>query len=335
MPMARLIVANLDYEDAELPARVRASASAAGTLLAALARDGDRLWTPAPVDPERVRGRRVRLASGRPIAPAGEVLAWAETAEVAAARARDPGPAPSGGDWRERLWHLRPPDPAVVDRVNHRRFAHSLGLGLPDARWIDDVAQLAPAHPAWVCKAPMSASGRGALRRYTPAVDASVVARARRMLARHGELLYEPWVDRVEDFGCAGIVDDGGFELLGVHRLSIDHQGVFRGIELDPSLEDAEVAAAAGVAARALGEAGYRGPFGIDAYRYRDGEGAVRLNPMSEINARLTFGHVARAFGEAKLRLRISVTGEPMPAGATPLLAPGADDATCAWIEIG
>ena len=39
--------------------------------------------------------------------------------------------------------------------------------------------------------------------------------------------------------------------------------------------------------ARALFEAGYFGPFGIDAYRYRDGFCA-----QSELNARYTMGFV-------------------------------------------
>ena len=40
----------------------------------------------------------------------------------------------------------------------------------------------------------------------------------------------------------------------------------------------------------ALAGAGYFGPFGIDAYRYRDRAGALRLQPRSEINARYSMG---------------------------------------------
>jgi len=331
--MTRLIVANLDYENPGLPLRVRKAAAAAATLLQVFARDGDRLWTPAPVDPARIPNLRVQLESGSELAPADQVLAWAETAAIAEARDRPRTGDGGGDDWRERLWRLTPPAPAIVNRVNHRRFAFELGLGLPDAHWIDDIDQLAPAHDAWVYKAPMSASGRDQLRRYVRAVDEAARTRARRMLTRHGELLYEPWVDRIEDYACAGIIDGDEFELLGVHRLLIDHQGVFKGVELDPSLDVPEVRAAASTAARALIEAGYRGPFGIDAYRYRDATGEQHLNPLGEINARLTFGHVARAFGEPRLRLRIAVTGEQMPAGATPLLFHAADNAAAAWLE--
>jgi hypothetical protein len=45
--------------------------------------------------------------------------------------------------------------------------------------------------------------------------------------------------------------------------------------------------------AAALGREGYVGPFGIDAWRYRRADGALVLNPLGEINARMTFGLVA------------------------------------------
>ena len=54
--------------------------------------------------------------------------------------------------------------------------------------------------------------------------------------------------------------------------------------------------------AERVGEAllatGYRGPFGIDAWRYRDSDGRLRFHPLGEINARLTFGFVGRCWQE-------------------------------------
>ncbi|HJL17252.1 MAG TPA: hypothetical protein RMH99_16415 [Sandaracinaceae bacterium LLY-WYZ-13_1] len=43
--------------------------------------------------------------------------------------------------------------------------------------------------------------------------------------------------------------------------------------------------------AAALGEAGYFGPFGLDAFRWRGPDGAPRLHAPSEINARYTMGY--------------------------------------------
>ena len=42
--------------------------------------------------------------------------------------------------------------------------------------------------------------------------------------------------------------------------------------------------------ARALSGAGYFGPFGVDAFTYRDRVGNVCVQPRSEINARYTMG---------------------------------------------
>jgi len=43
-------------------------------------------------------------------------------------------------------------------------------------------------------------------------------------------------------------------------------------------------------AAGALSDAGYFGPFGVDAYFWRTGSGALRFNPLGELNARYTMG---------------------------------------------
>ncbi|HEY6177644.1 MAG TPA: hypothetical protein VIX73_24470, partial [Kofleriaceae bacterium] len=71
----------------------------------------------------------------------------------------------------------------------------------------------------------------------------------------------------------------------------------------------------------------YRGPFAIDAFVYRDG-GAARLHPLCELNARYSFGWIARGLAR---RLGIQQLGfDAPPAGATVLIAPG-DDGVTAW----
>jgi hypothetical protein len=61
------------------------------------------------------------------------------------------------------------------------------------------------------------------------------------------------------------------------------------GGELEPGHVSALHARAEAVAA-ALSQAGYFGPFGIDAYLYRSPSGGVALNPLGELNARYTMG---------------------------------------------
>jgi len=202
------------------------------------------------------------------------------------------------------------------------------------------VASLAPDAP-WVAKAPWSAAGRDRILR-RGALDPPMRTRARRLLARFGALLVEPWLRRTADAGCSGLITAGGPILLAVHRLDCDDKGIFRGIvPFEPAAalsgdERELLLDTTREVAGALAGFGYRGPFGIDAYRYIDPAGRSRFHPLSEINARLTFGLVARALvhriGLAQAtRL---VVGSPLPnTSHVPLLAPAPDEPTAAYLE--
>ena len=352
-----VILGNLDAEHRlageTLSRSALGTASALATLLRVFAREGDRLWTPVPVDPERLREvpglPRPELVSGpwEELEPAEEVLAWAEVPGVERLRA-----APVEGTKPARRV-----GPEVVRRVLHRDFgfrvARELGVALPGARWLRSVRELhehldaggAAASPTggWVLKAPWSAAGRSRLvvpRAPEPGTEARIQTRAERLFARHGKLLFEPWMDRVADFGCTGVVgatDTAGnagaarsVATLCCHRLRVDALGRFVGIDLgqpplDPLLDTARQVAGS------LEAEGYRGPFGIDAYLHRDREGREVLHPLGEINARLTFGHVARALAERMaergelrtVRLRVGWEAPGPSAGCVSLLRPG------------
>lgn len=384
-----------------------AAASALATLLRVFAREGDRLWTPTPVDPERlpeVPGLpRPVLESGpwADLAAAEALLAWAETPAVAAARgartASPPVPAlGSGGPLHELLWRLPPTSPAVVARVHHRGFAletaRRLGLALPGACLVETAEELgahleaggAAASPTggWVVKAPLSAAGRDRYIHPGPKVpdtssspqnvpdtrsalgasnvpdtfSPAVRRRLEGLFMRHGPLLFEPWMERIEDFGLAAVLDAEDLRVVGFHRLLVDPRGGFTGVELGARFagleevlrgapkEDRELwrRSVEGVAA-ALAEAGYTGPFGIDGYRHRTAGGTSRLHPLGEINARMTFGLVARCLagrvGEAlgwpaATRVRLTV-GRQAPGGqALMLLVPGEDGSPGAWLAV-
>jgi len=283
--------------------------SAAATLLRVFAEEGEELWAPLPVDPARLPGfdgvARVRLVSG--------------------ARPRE-----------ARLWWGEPTP--VAARCDHRGFAlaiqRELGCALPGAELVRDLGLLdrVPAGTRWVLKAPVAAAGRGRVFGQGPPGRPTRHAAAN-LLAQHGELLFEPWLDRVADYGCCGSVGrDGRPAVETLHRQAVDAQGRFLGILFEEIPEnDARVVQRVfhEVAAR-LAEAGFAGPFGIDAWR-----SAEHLHPLGEINARLTFGHVARAWsdrlGIAGARFALG-PGAPPP-DATVLLRPGADDPTCAWLS--
>jgi hypothetical protein len=334
----RLIVGNLDCETEYARRRgLRArpasraallAASALATLLRAFAEnEGDLLWTPLPVDPARVLRvpglPRPRLVSGpiEELEDPGEVLAWGRITDAATA-------------------------------ANHRGFALDvatrLGTVLPGTRLVSSVEDLAghlgaggaAAAPGdrWVVKAPYSAAGR--LRVF--GAGAHVAERDFRRIAglldRYGQLLFEPWMDRTTDYGVAGRVEADGVVLGPVHRQVPDDRGRFRGIAsggVDPEVEWAVLDAARFAGANLVMQ-GYRGPYGIDAWGYRTADGDPGLNPLGELNARHTFGHVARKLfahlgldGPATLR----VGKGPPPGRAVALLAPGGEDGISAWIE--
>jgi hypothetical protein len=273
-------------------------------------------------------------------------------------------------------------------RLLARRFDHDCERarpgGLAGAQWIEDVdalrERLDHAEPyadgaPWVLKPGLSAAGRGALRgrgatllagtavEDSPAVAALFAAGPSRDPPRGAVL--EPWVERLEDFGCRARIADGRVEIEGVHRLLVTASGGFRGVELlvgDGPLPgmaseeaDALVAATTAVGIR-LATLGYEGPFGVDAFAYRDAEGERRFRAQCEVNVRYTFGFVAAALaasiGGARgwapgslVALRFGKGASPVPVhdparDVVSLLEPApvtpgvpVDDDTSAWLE--
>jgi hypothetical protein len=122
------------------------------------------------------------------------------------------------------------------------------------------------------------------------------------MLARFGEVLLEPWLDRIADYGCSGRVGPQRVELDPVYRQELDGHGVFRfaafGTLDDGDADVMGMRSAASLVGDELAARGYRGPFNIDGFSYRAGEPVLR--PISEINARHSLSPLARraALGE-------------------------------------
>ncbi len=309
----RLILANLLAEDdlerlvhagdprfrhrRSVPASVLRVVSRMARSLAVFGRPEDRLWLPEdPIPPE----------------PAAEVLAWCETPQAAALRAT---PRPSAVDLdlplQELVWHLPVASPETVARVHHRGFAlrvaEEMGCALPGARMTETIADLdrilaEPKAPeAWVVKVPFSAAGRARyIERKGPLLtDAKSRRTVKNLFERHGPLLFEPWLDRIADWGCSALLTSEGLRIVGIHRQRVDVKGQFAGIELDtsdlPERDRLRLEEVVTGVADALRGADYVGPFGVDAWHWRRPDGTVELHPLGEINARMTFGLVAWA----------------------------------------
>lgn len=256
-------------------------------LLRVFTHPGDRLWVPGSARPE----------------PAEEVLAWCETPEALALRKRPRQILDDDRPLHELLWHLPTASPEVVAAVNHRGFhlqvARELGCALPGARMVESLSEIERIPGPWIVKAPYSASGRSRyiLREGTVLTDPKARRTVERLFELHGPLLFEPWMERTADFGCSALLTPSGLRVLGFHRQTVDLKGQFAGIELPVDAPDRMMEAVEG-AGRALSRAGYVGPFGVDAWEYRTPAGRLAFNPLGEINARMTFGLVARAQAE-------------------------------------
>ncbi len=375
----RLIVANLDCDVAfsrlsdrdaaprTLSGPARAAASASGSLLRAFADPGDRLRVPGPLDPARLVGPLppVALESGEEVTGAPCVLAWAITPDTAATidagRGASRQEAPDTETLRgltlvDRIWRAPRSAPAVDAVANHRAtalaIARELDLALADAGVVTSLAalerHLGAAHHtgSWVVKGAHSSAGRERawIRSHHDVAAGSGVREAiERLLAGHGSLLVEPWHERVADYSVNGLVTGEGWIPSGPARVRVDGRGAFRGIDVGVAIPDTierALADASAGAARALASRGYRGPLGLDAWTFRDGP-TERLNPIGELNARLTFGHVALAVrerlaldGRTPWRLELHRRGpdDAPPPGSVPLLRAGAPDRIAAWI---
>ncbi len=290
------------------------------TLLRVFAREGDRLWLPAPVEsiPD-VPGLPTPILESGPLdrlPPVEEVLAWCETPEAAAHRRnpRNPSKVSLSAPLHELLWTLPVPAPSVVAMVHHRAFhlqvAQEIGCTLPGARTVESLSELdrLTLPRSWVLKAPLSASGRNRYIERDGHQQALTEPKARRtverLFDRHGSLLFEPWMDRIADYGVSALLTDDVLRVVGIHGQRVDRKGQFVGIDLNPDLTEEDrrrLLETVEAVAAALRRTGYVGPFGIDAWSYREEDGRVVLNPLGEINVRMTFGLVAWAWAERVL----------------------------------
>ncbi len=194
-------------------------------------------------------------------------------------------------------------------------------------------------HARVLVKAAFGLAGRGQLRvdEWTPAV----AAQAGRLIEAHGCVVVEPLLERVFDFSVQTEVERGPdgvrVRMKGPVQLVTDGRGQFVACEASPrfsSLFTPEVARffqGTGrtpwwkalyeervfplIEARLAGTP-FRGPLGIDAFVWRQADGALALRSVVEINPRATMGRVTLealrwvALGGKSVRFQI------MPLGA-------------------
>ncbi|MCC7541857.1 MAG: hypothetical protein IT379_36900 [Deltaproteobacteria bacterium] len=194
------------------------------------------------------------------------------------------------------------PELAVLRAVNSRAFCAALGeRSLPDCAFVEDLESalrlLSRRSPTdrWLAKRAFGFAGKGQ-RRFSSSPSAADLAWVRASMAAGG-LQIEPFVEVALEVALHGHVDASGACRRGKPCVqTCDAFGTWRHSRVaEPGeIGDAEQEAlrsAFDETAVALANAGYFGPFGIDAFRWRAPDGALRFRPRSEINARFTMGY--------------------------------------------
>jgi len=305
--MPRVFVGNFDFEhrlacgEGTLPRNLDRLNAELAPVWAAVAEEGEAVWTPHPNEPgalDRLAGlglpRLTAVADPATLPGWYEAVYWGEN-EWSRASAR--------------RWCLRHDgcDPKVVRRVNSRRFKFELeqrlGVELAGAAIAESVADLAHAigrlagERGWVLKGEFGGAGRE-VRFGAGAVSDADLAWAGNRFRRGLVVTAEPRLDAVDEAGIQFRVGRGGeVSFDGVTPLISRPSGGYLGSRFgdDPTLPAAwdEAIEIGGRVAEAVAAEGYFGPLGIDAMRYRGSDGSVRVRPLQDLNARFTMGRIA------------------------------------------
>jgi len=194
----------------------------------------------------------------------------------------------------------------TIQRVNSKLWSHALEqkLGLTmkgacvAAGFAELQAALARACPhdkdKWVIKSPFGFAARERVLGRGPRLEGAQATWARRQFAKGDTLIFQPWLERVREYGVTlEIKFDGEIELLGISDLQTNGAGTGTGYLLGRKIDSqrlTKLEEIAQVVGARLFREGYVGPAGIDALEHTHG-----LHPLLEINARYTMGFVALA----------------------------------------
>ncbi len=174
------------------------------------------------------------------------------------------------------------------------------GLGIPGSKIVSTLEEIEGLAQntdceSWVVKAPFSTSGSQRMIRYRGQVREEDKSAARKLLARYQTLIFEPFVARSQDFGCLGVVDNTRTSVISVHEMTNDKRGGFAGLSTllrgKVKLQEEMIREVAHSVGEFLARKDYTGPFSLDGYFSSAGKIFY-----SEVNARMTLGHVARAW---------------------------------------
>jgi hypothetical protein len=311
--MTRLFVGNFDFEyglaraeHRQLPQSVEQVMRELSTCWIAIADEGDQIWSCHEIEDEFFEQLAAcglpKIRTVRSVQSLGshtEVYPWGWTNAIRT------WAAGWGGSYVA-------PAQTVVDQVNSRRYSlawelregHQL-VGSMAVETLDDLSHLLAQRPdeasRWVLKANYGMSARERLLGQGRTLTLAASNWARRRLEADRVLIFEPWVERVEEVGLQITVPWSGPPLLeGITQLLTEDNGQYLGsrfgLDVDLELRWMPAVEAAMRLASEMRAEGYFGPLGIDAVRYRDDEGRIRMRCVQDLNARHTMGRIGLGF---------------------------------------
>ncbi len=189
----------------------------------------------------------------------------------------------------------------IVRAANDRQFCASLGQNLDDACFFTPetgaleriLATLASSDRNWLAKRSFGVAGRGQRRIQGSSIETADVDWLRASL-RLGGVQVEPFLPLTAEFSVHCFLHEEREPSFGEACLEErDARGNFIGArtlqagELLPRERTALTSELERVA-EALQKIGYRGPFGIDAFRWENARGDSEFRALSEVNARFT-----------------------------------------------
>ncbi len=200
------------------------------------------------------------------------------------------------------------PDLDVIKKINSKEYSNEISkqIGLDSGtvcyseNQVYDFLEEKKEFPI-VIKSSFGSAGTGFIIKDIPDWKKADVKKLRRIFSVKGAaVIIEKWRDRVSDFSISfNILRDGKIDEILFNRTESCKKGVFRAVYPDYfekellKVQD-ELKKTAITVSKKLFKEGYFGPVGIDSYTYLDNSGKLKLNSLSEINARLTMAIIPR-----------------------------------------
>ena len=204
-------------------------------------------------------------------------------------------------------------DESIVRKTNSRKYSNEICLALnyPHGQCADNYEELldiaAGSSFPFVAKTEFGSSASGFIH-VKKEEDMSKLSKAVNYFNSGISFVIEPWRDRMEDYSVGFYLSkEGEMTDFNIRKLFSTARGQFDALITGSAIDDKiiiEMHDAAKKISENLVTEGYFGNVSFDAYTFRNRE-TISLNPISEINARMTMADIARLMA-AKTSAKIS-----------------------------